>query len=385
MAWKKRTQHAGLIAALMMGMGFFSSVGVEAQSLSRGISGLQAQTPQIPSTGLPDEVQLVNADANPTIRIPISHSSLNWTLMKPRIKASFGWLEIDRNTVRYSLTRQSRTTKEPDQGFEYGKTEIVDLKMEYGAAEFRTRGLRHFFAYSPESHWDAADTPGAGQNGVNRADSYYTPLILRALQSFDGVVADLKLKQRAAEPPPLVVQPAEPPPTIPAAPPPPPTLVVMAPSGAGNNQIIEINESTLIIRGVAMDDSGLPTVTINGSPAALRPKGENVAEFWSDPITLKPGTNPLDIVATSPAKAAAHLQFVANFTPKAAPVNPRALGKDEIISLLQGGVPSSHVGELVRDRGIKFAATPGDLNDIRAAGGSEDLIQAIQQAAIAGK
>ena len=25
MAWKKRTQHAGLIAALMMGMGFFSS------------------------------------------------------------------------------------------------------------------------------------------------------------------------------------------------------------------------------------------------------------------------------------------------------------------------------------------------------------------------
>ena len=72
-------------------------------------------------------------------------------------------------------------------------------------------------------------------------------------------------------------------------------------------------------------------------------------------------------------------------TPKAAPVNPRALGKDEIISLLQGGVPSSHVEELVKDRGVKFAPTPADLNDIRTSGGTEDLIQAIQQASMAGK
>jgi hypothetical protein len=151
------------------------------------------------------------------------------------------------------------------------------------------------------------------------------------------------------------------------------------------NQTIEVSESALTIRGVAMDDSGLPTVTINGSPAALRPKGENVAEFWSDPITLKSGSNSLEIAATSPAKATTNLHFVANFTPKAAPVNPRALGKDEIISLLQGGVPSSHVEELVKDRGVKFAPTPADLNDIRTSGGTEDLIQAIQQASMAGK
>jgi hypothetical protein len=310
---------------------------------------------------------------------------LNWTLIKPRIRASFGWLEIDRNTVRYNLSRQGRTTKEPDQGFEFSRTEIFDLKMEFGAAEFRAHGLRHFFGYSPQNHWDAADTPGSWQNGVNKTDSEYTPLILRALQGFDSVVAELKLKQQAAAPPPVVVQPAEPPPPKPATPPPAPTLVVMAPSGAGMNQTIEINESSFTIRGIAMDDSGLPTITINGTPAALRPKGENVAEFWSDPIALKPGANPIDIVATSPAKATSHLQFVAHFTPKAAPVNPRALGKEEIISLLQGGVPSSHVEELVRDRGIKFAATPADLNDIRTAGSSEDLIQAIQQAAMAGK
>jgi hypothetical protein len=134
-----------------------------------------------------------------------------------------------------------------------------------------------------------------------------------------------------------------------------------------------------------MDDSGLPTITINGVQVALRPKGANVAEFWSDPLTLKPGNNPIEIVATSPAKATSHFQFVAHFTPKVAAANPRALDKEAIISLLQGSVPAAHVVELVRDRGIKFKPTPADLNDIRAAGGSEDLIQAIQQAAAAGK
>jgi hypothetical protein len=159
----------------------------------------------------------------------------------------------------------------------------------------------------------------------------------------------------------------------------------MAPSGAGANQTVDVNESALTIRGVAMDESGLPTITINGAPASLRPKSENVAEFWSDPISLKSGANTFEIEATSPAKAMSHLQFIVRFTPKAAPVNPRALGKDEIISLLQGGVPDSHVTELVKDRGIKFVPTSADVNDIRAAGGGEDLIQAVQQAAAAGK
>jgi len=39
---------------------------------------------------------------------------------------------------------------------------------------------------------------------------------------------------------------------------------------------------------------------------------------------------------------------------------------------------------LVKDRGVKFSATPQDLDAIRAAGGNQDLVQAIQAAA-AGK
>lgn len=63
------------------------------------------------------------------------------------------------------------------------------------------------------------------------------------------------------------------------------------------------------------------------------------------------------------------------------PPNPRALGKTDIFSLLQGGVPSRRIAELVKQRGIKFTPTAGDLNDLRAAGGTDELIQAIQQAA----
>jgi hypothetical protein len=77
----------------------------------------------------------------------------------------------------------------------------------------------------------------------------------------------------------------------------------------------------------------------------------------------------------------AKVVFTVNYTPKAAPVNPRALGKADIISLLQGAVPASRVAAIVQDRTVKFTPTADDLNDIRAAGGSDELIQAIQQAA----
>jgi hypothetical protein len=383
MADNKLAKAIFILTALLAVLGF---AGVQARAQETRVQrarALQAALPSTSSTGIPDDVQLVNADVNPTIRIPVGHSSLNWTLIKPRIRASYGWVEIDRNTIRYTMSRPSRNTKEPDQAFAYSRTELTNLVLEFGASEFRAGGLRHFFGYSPQNHWDLVDSPGTTQKSLSNADNVYSPLILRALQGFDSFVMELKRKQQAATPPPVVVQPEPPAPK--PVPPSPPTLVVMAPSGAGANQTVDVNESTLTIRGVAMDESGLPTITINGAPASLRPKSENVAEFWSDPISLKSGANPFEIEATSPAKATSHFQFIVRYTPKTAPANPRALGKDEIISLLQGGVPDSHVTELVKDRGIKFVPTSADMNDIRAAGGGEDLIQAVQQAAAAGK
>jgi hypothetical protein len=75
----------------------------------------------------------------------------------------------------------------------------------------------------------------------------------------------------------------------------------------------------------------------------------------------------------------ATVAFTVHYTPKAAPPNAEALDKAQIIGLLVGAVPPSRVAAIVKRRGIKFAATADDLNEIRAAGGSDELIQAIQE------
>jgi len=56
-------------------------------------------------------------------------------------------------------------------------------------------------------------------------------------------------------------------------------------------------------------------------------------------------------------------------------------GQTAIISLLVGAVPPPRIVAIVKERGIKFAPTMDDLNEIRAAGGNDELLQALQQAA----
>ena len=137
----------------------------------------------------------------------------------------------------------------------------------------------------------------------------------------------------------------------------------------------------MVIRGVAMDNTGILVVSINGTPANMRPQNAQTAEFWSSPLPLQPGANPFEISASNSGHVDAKLAFTIRYTPKAAPVNAKALGKAEIVSLLVGGVPASRVAQIVKDRGIKFAPTTDDLNVIRAVGGTDDLVEAIQKAA----
>jgi hypothetical protein len=337
-----------------------------------------------PATGIPDDVQLVGADTDPTLRFPVCHTSWNGGTLIFHFKTSYGWLEVRRGTVRYVKVRQSARTKEEDAGFEFTRAEATGLRIdEYSELEFRYQKLRHYLQYAPATHWDVWETSDAYQ-GVPVEDRIHTPVVMRALQDFDGVVADVKRKQQvAAAPPPVPAEPkSEPSQPKPEAA--PPTIVLTVPSGAGENRTVEVNESPLTVRGVAIDSSGLPTITINGAPAALRPQTAQAAEFWSDPLALQPGDNPVEIVATNSGQSKATCRFVVHFTRKEAPANPRALSRDEIISLLSGGVDSGRVVGLVKERGVKFSPTPQDFDAIRAAGGKEDLVQAIQAAA-AGK
>ncbi len=55
------------------------------------------------------------------------------------------------------------------------------------------------------------------------------------------------------------------------------------------------------------------------------------------------------------------------------------LTEGEIIRLLQGGVPSERVESLVRDHGLAFEITPAVERDLRDAGATEALLQALHQ------
>jgi hypothetical protein len=129
-----------------------------------------------------------------------------------------------------------------------------------------------------------------------------------------------------------------------------------------------------------MDSTGIPVVNINGSPANMRPQNTQAAEFWSDPLPLKPGDNPIQINASNSAHVEANVAFTVRYTPKPPPVSTEGLDRLDIIGLLQGGVAPAHIADLIKERGIKFSPSADDLNAIRNAGGTDDLIDAIQKA-----
>jgi len=248
---------------------------------------------------------------------------------------------------------------------------------------FKDPKKRQIIIYLPPERWGSVHTgPGAGTAASREKKG--TESIYKTLLNFEGVLALVKpVAPPAVVAPPPVVQPVVAPqePPKPVA---PPMIVLSSPSAAGPNQAVEWNESPLVIRGVAMDSTGIPVVTIQGSPANMRPKSEQAAEFWSDALPLQPGNNRIQITASNAAHAEANLVVLVHFTPKPAPMNPRALDKKEIIALLQGGVPAARITDLVKERGIKFSPSGDDLNEIRAAGGSDEIIEAVQQAAAHG-
>ena len=133
--------------------------------------------------------------------------------------------------------------------------------------------------------------------------------------NFDGVMA--LVKPPAPPPAPVIAQPVAPaPPPKPVAPPSPPAIVLSSPPGAGENQTLELEESTVVIRGVAMDSTGIPVVRINGSPANMRPQTTQAAEFWSDPLPLQAGSNPIQIVASNSAHVETNLALTVHYQPK---------------------------------------------------------------------
>ncbi len=313
---------------------------------------------------------LVNAQTDPTLRFPVM------SMPGSVFSITYGWLDISNNSVRYTVAQPARKS---EHDFDAPRLSISELQYERSVLSFKTGKQHQMLIYLGQDRWGSVHS-GPGMGAAASRESLGTMSIYKTLMNFEGVMA---LVRPPAPPPPQVVvrTVATPAPPKRVAPPPPPTIVLSSPDGVAGNQTLEWDQSTMVIRGVAMDTTGIPVVQINGSPANMRPQNTQAAEFWSDPLPLQAGSNRILIVAANTAQEKTELDLTIQYQPKPLAVNPKALSRDEIVSLLQGGVPPTRMLELVKERGIKFSPSADDLNAIRDAGGTDDLIEVIKQAA----
>ena len=373
----------------------------------------------------------------------MTRSSISYTVVESGRKGrAFGVRKIAPGEAHYLVAPADAAGSE---GFDVSLSEIKDSRLIKGSLlQIAFAKRAPLLIYLPQDQWGTVEKPRAFEEAAQRNPAG-TMALQRAMQNFDSVLAEVK----PPAPPPLdVSMHAEPssvekgrPVTqvwtssnaasldlepgvgrvaaaggmslapqdstnytltatgpagtkaasvfVTVTPPAPailPTIVLIEPSAAGEGQTVEVANSPLIIRGVVMDASGMPVVTINGMSVTMRPTSSQAAQFRSDPITLQAGDNRFEVSAVNSAHGQAKVVFVAHLTlssPKAQPVEPnnsKGLGKAEIISLLKGDVPSARVAVLVRERGMKFVPTQDDLKEIRGAGGGDDLIDAINQA-----
>jgi hypothetical protein len=377
--------------------------------------------------------QVIGAESsNPILRYPAASFS-GWSVFS----TSYGWFDVSRTGIRYDVQKPEGKHEE---SFEATSSEISEIEFKQSYLRFKTQNKRRTVFYVAEDRWGSIHS-GPGAMAASARGSMGTASMMQAMKNFDRVLATVKpppppgpevtftasslsvergrtvtlswTSQGATsvqiEPGVGTVEPAGSRSVtadaattyvltaqgpggskmasvhVDVTQPTPPTLVLIEPSIAASGQTLEVTRAAFKIRGVAMDNGGMPVVTINGSPANLRPQNPQAAEFWAD-ATLHDGDNVFEVVASNRSQAQTKLVFVAKFAAPAAPppaapvVNPKALSKQSILDLLTNFVPSARVAELVRQNGIKFSPTQDDLKEIRSAGGQDDLIDAVLRA-----
>ncbi len=325
--------------------------------------------------------QLINVDTNPTLRFSVarfvSGGARFWLNPLPVAYSVFtyGWLDVSRDRVSYHVIQPGNRERD---GFETAREAVTGADFNYGILSFRAVGKAHQFRYVPEDQWG---TLRYAYDDTAKMNAPTTRAIYNAITGFDAALAAV-VPPAPAVPAAAITQPI----SSPSSAPPPPTIVLLEPSVGNSGQTLEVTATTLSVRGVAMDTSGLPLVTINGNPANMKPRNAQAVEFWSDPIALEPGDNKCEIIASNAAHAEATFTFTAHLTPPSPPKpwkptspNPVPLSKPELLGMIKS-MPTDQVMALLKENGINFAPTADDLKEIRDAGGNDNLIETLKLA-----
>lgn len=99
-------------------------------------------------------------------------------------------------------------------------------------------------------------------------------------------------------------------PPKPKAPPaPPPTISMLEPAGAEEGRTVSAYDSTLHVRGIASQASGITSVSVNGQSAFFKPLAPQTVEFDLRDLPLGAGMSAVVVVATATDKSVGQMTF----------------------------------------------------------------------------
>jgi hypothetical protein len=182
----------------------------------------------------------------------------------------------------------------------------------------------------------------------------------------------------------------------------------MEPAIADPTQPVEVAQSTVMLRGAALDPKGVVSVTVNGRQAEMRSTGDvRAIEFSLKDLAVREGLNRVAVVATNVDRHTTQVEVLLwgrppsapapAVTPTSTPTPPPTVGpetppapavssdsvplqKDEILQMLQNGLPSEQVADLVEESGIDFEPTEDYYKTLRKAGADDALIGSLRKA-----
>ncbi len=254
--------------------------------------------------------------------------------------------------------------------------------------------------------------------GYGKSSRALTTLLGTAFTNFENAMAGFNRETAGLQVPAAPVAAA--PPQSAAQPGGGPKVRIMDPAITDPSQPVEVSLASVALRGAALDPKGVLSVVVNGREAELRSAGDiRAVEFSLKDLTVKEGLNRVEVVATNVDNQTTKLEVLlwgnsaaapaappnpAPASPAAATVPPTTtpttpvevapeeppvpiestedvpLRKDEILQMLQSGLPSEQVADLVKESGIDFDPTEDYFRSLREAGGDDELIQALRKA-----
>jgi hypothetical protein len=233
-------------------------------------------------SGSSAEGELVNPGDNPAVRYPVAHFG------GAGLFASFdyGYLYFSRDTIRYEVVRGGGHPFEfPRSALEVAK-EWTTFGMPNRAAELRFQGVNYHF-------WQVARSNLTS----GRARSMGFQDLINAANNPEDAIAMAEARYARYAPKPV------------APPAPPPTISMLEPAGAEEGKTVSAYDSTLHLRGIASQASGIASISVNGQSAFFKPLAPQTVEFDLRDLPLSSGTNAVVVVATATDKSVGQMTF----------------------------------------------------------------------------